>query len=58
MASRMDRYYQDKSKKMNRSTRNKDLYNSAVNVDTIKYVNTANEIDISKLKEMVNNRET
>lgn len=57
MASRMDRYYQDKSKKMNRSARNKDLYNSAVNVDTIKYVNTANEIDISKLKEIVNNRE-
>lgn len=63
MASRMDRYYQGTGKKMNRSTRNKELYKDVYNgtskdLDTIKYVNTANEIDISKLKSMVNNRET
>lgn len=59
MASRMDRYYQGSNKRMNRSTRNKSLYNStSKDIDTIKYVNTANEIDISKIKEMVNNRET
>ena len=58
MASRMDRYYQG-NKRMNRSTRNKSLYNStSKEIDTIKYVNTANEIDISKIKEIVNNRET
>lgn len=63
MASRMDRYYKTGDDLDDRSTRNKNLYkkvhnNYSENIDSIKSINRSNELDISNLKEKVNNRET
>ncbi len=62
MASRMDRYYQNKTH-VARSTKNKDLYKKVQNIDTndINVVDTianVNEIDITKRNNVVRNRES
>lgn len=60
MASRMDRYYSDS--KSNRSSRNQELYDRVYNdysdIDAIKTIKRSNEIDISKLRSVVKDRET
>lgn len=61
MASRMDRYYNDN--KVNRSSRNRSLYDKVHNnyssdIDSVRTINRANELDISKIKDIVNDRET
>lgn len=62
MASRMDRYYQSNNKRIDRSTKNKDLYKkvntNSKDIASISSINRYNEIDISKIKDIVNNRET
>ncbi len=63
MASRMDRYYQNSTNKVDRSTKNKELYKKVYNgytnkVDSISSIKNSNEIDISKIKDIVNNRES
>lgn len=63
MASRMDRYYQNNNKRVDRSTKNKDLYKKinseySKNIDSVSSINRYNEIDISKIKDIVNDRET
>ena len=61
MASRMDRYYSDK--KVNRSSRNQDLYekvhnNYSSDINSVRTINRVNEFDISRMKDIVNDRET
>lgn len=62
MASRMDRYYQSNNKRIDRSTKNKELYRkvntNSKDIASISSINRYNEIDISKIKDIVNNRET
>ena len=58
MASRMDRYYKSGNTGMERSRKNKDLYKRVHNesrseIDSLKSVSRANEIDLSKLKSIV-----
>lgn len=62
MASRMERYYNSTNSSMERSRKNKDLYKRVHNesrseIDSLKSVSRANEIDLSKLKSIVSDRE-
>ena len=62
MASRMDRYYKSSNSGMERSRKNKDLYKRVHNesrseIDSLRSVSRANEIDLSKLKSIVSDRE-
>ena len=62
MASRMERYYNSDSS-MERSRKNKDLYKRVHSeyhgeIDALDSIGRANEIDLSRLKSIVNNRET
>ena len=61
MASRMDRYYKSTNSGMERSRKNKDLYkrvhNESRGIDSINSVSRANEIDLSKIKNIVSDRE-
>lgn len=62
MASRMDRYYNSSNSSMERSRKNKDLYKRVHNesrseIDSLRSVSRANEIDLSKLKSIVSDRE-
>jgi hypothetical protein len=61
MASRMDRYYKSGNTGMERSRKNKDLYkrvhNESRGIDSINSVSRANEIDLSKIKNIVSDRE-
>lgn len=60
MNSRMERYYKDSN---TRSKRNKNLYGDIyseakyTNIEGIASIDNANEIDITKIKEMLQNRE-
>ena len=63
MASRMERYYNSTNSGMERSRKNKDLYKRVHNesrseIDSLRSVSRANEIDISKLRDIVSNRES
>ena len=66
MASRMDRYYSSSNSSMARSRKNKDLYKKVHNesrsgidsVSSISSISKANEIDLSKLKDIVSDRES
>lgn len=63
MASRMDRYYSSSDSSMARSRKNKDLYEKVHNdsrrgIDSISSISRANEIDISKIKDIVSDRES
>lgn len=61
MASRMDRYYDSNSKR--RSIRNSELYktiyenNEYSNIEAVADIEKTNEIDITRIKEMLKNRE-
>lgn len=63
MASRMDRYYKSELVTSGRSTKNKSLYkqiedlDSYTNIEGVATIEKTNEIDISKVKEMLKNRE-
>lgn len=63
MASRMDRYYKKNTSNSSRTDRNKTLYNSIYsygkysNIEGIASIDNTNEIDITKIKEMLDNRE-
>ena len=63
MASRMERYYEDKELATGRSNRNKSLYDqiqdldSYTNIEGVATIDNINEIDISRVKKMLNNRE-
>ena len=63
MASRMDRYRNSESSSKSRSSRNKNLYNTMYsfdrysNIEGIASMNNANEVDINKVKEMLESRE-
>lgn len=63
MASRMDRYYEKPRAPRARSSRNEDLYKKIQDMDTysnieaIESISRTNEVDISKVKEMIKNRE-
>lgn len=62
MATRMERY-RDNSVKSSRSSRNKNLYNTMYNfekysnIEGVASMDSKNEIDISKVKEMIDSRE-
>lgn len=64
MASRMERYYKDELVSEGRSSRNKDLYKQIENMDNysniegVVSIENTNEIDISKVKEMIRDRES
>lgn len=62
--SRMDRYYNNESKASKRSLRNQDLYkniyddsDSYSNIEGIATIEKSNEVDITKVKNMLRNRE-
>ena len=60
MASRMDRY--NNTSNVARSVKNKDLYKeiqntSANNIEIVKTIDKANEIDVNRIKNIINNRE-
>ena len=63
MASRMDRYYEKPRNPRARSARNEDLYKRIQDIDTysnieaVETIARTNEIDISRVKEMIKNRE-
>ena len=63
MASRMDRYYKDELVTSGRSSKNKSLYEqiedleSYTNIEGVATIEKTNEIDISKVQEMIKNRE-
>lgn len=63
MASRMERYYKQNSSRSKRSERNqslyKDIYDSSSysNIEGIATIEKSNEIDITKVKKMLKNRE-
>lgn len=63
MASRMERYYKQNSSHSKRSERNqslyRDIYDSASysNIEGIATIEKSNEIDITKVKKMLKNRE-
>lgn len=63
MASRMERYYKDNELTTGRSNRNKSLYeqiqdlDSYTNIEGVATIDNINEIDISRVKKMLNNRE-
>lgn len=62
MNSRMERYHKNRNVNL-RSQRNKDLYNDIysnskyTNIEGIASIDNANEIDVTKIKEMLKNRE-
>lgn len=63
MASRMDRYYKSESITGERSSKNKNLYDEIRDLDTysniegVASIENSNEIDISKVQEMLKNRD-
>lgn len=63
MASRMDRYYKNEVVSSGRSTKNKSLYkqiedlDNYTNIEGVATIEKTNEIDISKVQEMLKNRE-
>ena len=63
MASRMDRYHKSELITSGRSSKNKSLYeqikdlDSYSNIEGVATIEKTNEIDISKVKEMIKNRE-
>lgn len=64
MPSRMDRYYNDTENLRQRSSKNTDLYSRIYdedskysNIEGIASIEKTNEIDITKIKEMLRNRE-
>ena len=63
MATRMDRYYEKPRNPRARSARNENLYKQIQDLDTysnieaVATISRSNEIDITKVKEMVQNRE-
>jgi len=63
MPSRMERYYKSGSKTPNRSERNerlyRDIYDHAAysNIEGVAHLNRTNEVDITKIKNMLKNRE-
>ncbi len=63
MASRMDRYHKDSNAPQGRSIKNKSLYkqiedlDSYTNIEGVATIEKTNEIDLSKVKEMLKNRE-
>lgn len=64
MPSRMDRYYNDSDTVSRRSSKNSDLYSKIYdedskysNIEGIASIEKTNEIDITKIKEMLKNRE-
>ena len=63
MASRMDRYYEGPINSSGRSRKNKDLYkkiqdmDSYSNIEAVHTIAKTNEIDITKVKELIKNRE-
>lgn len=63
MASRMDRYYKSELVTSGRSSRNVSLYkqiedlDSYTNIEGVATIDKTNEIDITKVKEMLQNRE-
>lgn len=64
MASRMDRYYKNELVSSGRSSKNKSLYDQIrdldnySNIEGVATIEKTNEIDISKVQEMVKNRES
>jgi hypothetical protein len=62
MATRMEKYYKNDSN-VSRTDKNKTLYNSIYsygkysNIEGIASIDNTNEVDIGKIKEMLNNRE-
>lgn len=64
MASRMERYYKDELVSEGRSSRNKDLYkqiedlDAYSNIESVVSIENTNEIEISKVKEMIRDRES
>ena len=63
MATRMDRYYEKPRNPRARSTRNESLYKKIQDLDTysnieaVASISNSNEIDITKVQELVKNRE-
>lgn len=63
MASRMERYYENNELTTGRSKKNKSLYDSIesldsyTNIEGVASIENNNEIDISRVKKMINNRE-
>lgn len=63
MASRMDRYYRNQKSTYKRSERNRSLYqeiydnSSYSNIEGIATIEKTNEVDITKIKNMLKNRE-
>ena len=63
MASRMDRYYEEKQIPKKRSERNQTLYRdiyenvSYSNIEGVATIDKGSEIDINKVKQMLKNRE-
>ena len=63
MASRMERYYKPESKTKRRTVANQELYRKIYdiseysNIEGIATIDKANEIDITKVKNMLKNRE-
>ena len=64
MASRMDRYHNSEFQTAGRSSKNKSLYEQIenlenyTNIEGVATIEKTNEIDISKVQEMIKNRET
>ena len=64
MASRMDRYYKSELVSSGRSSKNKSLYeqiedlDNYSNIEGVATIEKTNEIDISKVQEMIKNRES
>ena len=63
MASRMERYYEKPRAPIARSARNEDLYkriqdmDEHTNIAAVSAISKTNEIDISRVQEMIKNRE-
>ena len=63
MASRMERYYKNEEITTGRSNKNKSLYEQIqdldgyTNIEAVATIENNNEIDISRVKKMINNRE-
>ncbi len=63
MASRMEKYYRSQSSTTKRSERNQDLYREIYdlgeysNIEAVATLDHTNEIDITKIKKMLKNRE-
>ena len=63
MPSRMERYYENDELSVGRSKKNKSLYDqiqdldSYTNIESVETIENNNELDISRVKKMLNNRE-